>query len=66
MMNINKVKHEKCNWSSDTSLYLQPSKNVLNAYYVAYSPKVQVQRNQHFKKSLIISNIVYALQLNFL
>ena len=51
MLNINKLKHDKCDWSSDTSLYLQSSINVLNARHFAYSqiPKLE----QNFKKSLI-------------
>ena len=64
MKNINKVKHNKCDWSRDTSLYLQSSINVLNACYFTYSQNEQLE--QHFRKSFIISYIVNLLQLNFL
>ena len=59
IMNINKVKHDKCDWSSDTSLYLQSGINVLSACHFTYSPKTQ--QNQSFRKSLIISHRVNAL-----
>ena len=63
-MNINEVKHDKCDWSSDTSLYLQSGINVLSACHFTYSPKTRLE--QDFRKSLIISYRVNALQLNFL
>ena len=63
-MNINKVKRDKCDWSSDTSLYLQSGINDLSACHFTYSP--QMQQEQNFRKSLIISYIVNALQLIFL
>ena len=57
-MNINTSKHDKCDWSSDTSLCLQSGEiyysiNVLIAYHFTYSPKTQHEQN--IKKSLIIS-----------
>ena len=64
IMKINKVEHDKCDWSSDTSLYLQSGINVLSACYFTYLPKTQQEQN--FRKSLIISYGVNALQLNFL
>ena len=36
----NSVKHDKWDWSSDTSLYLKYSKNIFNVCYVTYSPRV--------------------------
>ena len=63
-MNINEVKHDKCDWCSDTSIYLQSGINVLSVCHVTYSPKTQQDKN--FRKSLIISYRVNALQLNFL
>ena len=62
-MNINKVKHDKCDWSSDTSLYLQSGINVFSACHFTYSSKTQQEQN--LRKSLIISYRVNALQLNF-
>ena len=50
MMNMNQVKHGKCDWSRDTSLYLQSSINVLNECHFTYSPNEQRER-----KSLSIS-----------
>ena len=47
------VKHDKCDWSSDTSLYLQSGINVLSACHFTYSPKPQQEQN--FRKLLIIS-----------
>ena len=46
------------------SLYLQYGINVLSARHFTYSPKTQQEQN--FRKSLIISYRVNALQLNFL
>ena len=63
-MNINEVKHDMCDWSSDTSLYFQSAINVLNACHFTYSPKTQQEHN--FRKSSIISYWVNAWQLNFL
>ena len=63
-MNVNKVKHDKCNRPSDTSLYLQSGINVLSSCHFTYSPKTQHEHN--FWKSLLISHRVNALQLNFL
>ena len=64
MLNINKVQHDKCDWSSDTSLYLHSSINVLSACHFTY---LQIpEREQNFGKSLIISDRVNALQPNFL
>ena len=51
-------------WSSDTSLYLQSGINVLSACHFTYSPKMQQEKN--FRKPLIISYRVNALQLYFL
>ena len=53
IMNINEVKHNKCDWSSDTLLYLQSGINVLSACHFTCSPKTQQEHN--FRKSLIIS-----------
>ena len=53
IMNINEVKHDKCDWSSDTSLCLHSSINVLSACHFTYSTKMQ--QEQSFRKSLIIS-----------
>ena len=64
MMNIYKVKHDKCDCKSATSLYLQFSINVLSACHFTYSPKTQQEQN--FGKVLIISYRINALQLNFL
>ena len=52
-MNINEVKHDKCDRSSDTSLYLQSGINVLRACHFTCSSKTQQEQN--FRKSLIIS-----------
>ena len=60
-MNIIEVKY-KCDWSSDTALYLQSGINVLCACHFTYSPKTQQEHN--IRKSLIISYRVDALQLN--
>ena len=62
-MNINKVKHEKCNVSSDTSLYLQSGINVLSACHFTYSPKTQQEQN--FRKSLMISYRVNETKFHF-
>ena len=64
IININKVKHDNCFWSSYTSLYLQSGINVLSACHFTYSTKTQAEQN--FRKSIIISYRVNALQLNFL
>ena len=63
-MNINKVKRDKCDLSSDTSLYLQSGINLIRTCHFTYSPKTKQEQN--FRKSLIISYRVNALQLNFL
>ena len=59
-----KVKHDKCDWSSATALYLQSGINVFSADHFTYSHKTQQEQN--FRKSLIISCRVNVLQLNFL
>ena len=63
-MNIDKVKGQVRLISSDTSLYLQSSINVFSVCHFTYSPKTQQEQN--FRKSVIISYRVNALQLNFL
>ena len=63
MININKVKHDNWDRSSDTSLYLQSGINALSACHFTYSPKTQQEQN--FRKSLTISCRI-KLQLNFL
>ena len=63
-MNINDVKHDKCDFSSDTFFYLQSGTNVLSAFHFTYLPTTQQEQN--FRKSLTISYRVNALQLNFL
>ena len=58
-MSINKVKHDKRDWSIDTSLYLQSNIKVLIARHFTYS---QIpEREQNFRKALIISYRVSAL-----
>ena len=63
-MNINEVKHDKCDLSSDTSLYLQSGINVLSACHFTYSPLTQQEQN--FRNSLIILYRVNAQKLHFL
>ena len=42
IMNINDLKHDKCDWSSDTSLlYLQSDLKILSACRFTYLPKTQ-------------------------
>ena len=62
MLNIIKVKHDKRDCSSDTSLYLQSSINILNACYFTYSPNEEWE--QHLRKSLIISYRVNELEFS--
>ena len=63
MMNINKGNHKHL-ICCDTSFYQQSGVNILNSCYFTYSLKEK--REQHFRKSFIISCRVNELQLNFL
>ena len=57
------VKHNNYDSFSDTSLYLKFKINVLNACHFTYSP--EPDRGQNFRKSLIVSYGVNALQLTY-
>ena len=59
-MNINKVKHDKCDLSNDTSLYLQSGRNVLSACYFTYSPKTEQEQNFIKVQAQINKYIIFA------